>query len=90
MAALDDRTRQVDEDMIDLTKTYTTRDGREVLLHDIILFNSTGFAVTFPVKGSIITHTPTGRLRTKYAIWRIDGRFTVTGEAPEDLIEINY
>lgn len=76
--------------MIDLKKKYTTRDGREVVLHAIVDYNSAGDFVTFPVKGSIITPpvSPGGRSRTTYAIWKRNGRADIFRKTGEDLLEI--
>lgn len=75
--------------IVDLTKRYATRDGREVELYDIVEFNSAGDRVTFPIKGNIITRTPAGRRRTAYTIWKRNGRADIFRESPDDLIEIN-
>jgi len=60
---------------IDLSKKYRTRDGRRVELHDIVLENSCGQNVTYPVKGSIILQEKGDgkREKTRYTIWSIEG-----------------
>jgi len=57
--------------MIDLNKQYQTQDGKRVELHEIVLKNSCGRNVTYPVKGSIFLREKPRK--TKYMIWSIDG-----------------
>ena len=74
----------------DTTKTYVTRDGRKVILHEVVLHNSAGEAVTFPVKGTIIETLPSGRRRTTYNIWQMSGRSFVLAEHSQDIINLEY
>ena len=60
---------------IDLTKTYKTQSGNEVILHEIKLQNSCGNDVSYPVKGSIVFITPKERKKMKYNIWSLDGEY---------------
>jgi hypothetical protein len=57
--------------MIDLNKTYKTRNGCEVVLHDIVLKNSAGGEVSYPVKGTVVTRK--NPRKTTMMIWSIDG-----------------
>jgi len=68
---------------IDITKKYKTRDGRDVIAINIVLTNLIGEKVTFPIKGSIIEK---GK-RSKYNIWQLDGKSSIWGDTPEDLVE---
>ena len=61
--------------MIDLNKTYKTRDGRKVILHEIKLYNDCGDLVTYPVKGGY--QKSKRKNEFNYAIWSIDGRADV-------------
>jgi hypothetical protein len=63
-----------------------TRDGRDVILHQYVPLNSAGHPVTFPLKGSILNRTRSGRIKPEYAIWRIDGRHSVFKETGADLV----
>lgn len=74
--------------IVDLKRKYRTRNGRAVELHDIVPLNSAGRLVTFPVKGSIIRVTPSGRRVPEYNIWRTDGRMSVFIVTDNDLVEI--
>jgi hypothetical protein len=56
--------------MIDITKKYTC-NGKRVVNLEIVLYNSVGNLVTYPVKGTIILSEEPWC--TKYAIWSIDG-----------------
>lgn len=71
----------------DNTRRYTTRSGKEVILHETVPHNSAGQAVTFPIKGSVITLTPKGRRQSRFQIWTPDGRADVLKESPDDLID---
>lgn len=57
--------------LIEKGKTYLTRSGKKVIIHDIKLTNSAGNKVTYPVKGIIIDKEKP--YRTRYCIWSIDG-----------------
>jgi len=61
--------------MIDLTKKYRTRDGREVTL---ISDKGRG---DFPIVGYL-------KGREAPAIWTQDGRYTLAGDMCSDLIEV--
>ena len=78
--------------MIDLEKQYKTRDGHKVILHDIVLKNSCGKKVTYPVKGTIYLDSKKnwGHQKTSYNCWSIDGITDVVwGNNKElDLIEV--
>ena len=77
---------------IDLKKKYKTRDGHKVELHDIVLENSCGGLVTYPVKGTIYLDGKKnwGHQETRYTGWSIYGiQDVVFGNHSEwDLIEI--
>lgn len=64
------------ENWIDVTKTYKTRDGKTVENLQIVLHNSVGNEVTYPVKGTIVVRTKPRR-KTEYALWSLDGRADV-------------
>jgi hypothetical protein len=67
---------------VSLDKKYRTRDGKSVTLHDV------RGLTTFPVKGSILRTTPSGRTKRDYQIWKLDGRFNAIGESDLDLVEV--
>lgn len=71
---------------IDTARTYRTRAGKTVVLHDFVPRNSAGALVTFPVKGTIIRRdTPR---RSDYQIWTRDGRADALSTAhPDDLVD---
>ncbi|MCK5307115.1 MAG: hypothetical protein KAJ73_00755 [Zetaproteobacteria bacterium] len=70
---------------IDPAKEYTSRGCRVVGL-EIVLHNSNGKEVTYPVKGTIIIREKP--LKTEYAIWALDGRNNVAfGPNGNDLKE---
>jgi hypothetical protein len=76
------------EKRIDPSKTYRTRSGKRVLNLEIVLHNSVGNEVTFPVKGTIITCEKP--LRTAYGIWTLDGRSSVLVDITKlDLVEVS-
>lgn len=73
--------------MIDVKKEYRTRCGHRVEGLREERLNARGAAVTFPIKGTIVTcEFPR---RTQYAIWTDDGRYTVAerGDHKYDLLE---
>jgi len=78
--------------MIDLSKTYKTRSGLKVVLHKIVLKNSCGKNVTYPVKGTIYHNTKKnyGHQKTQYFIWSIDGIADIVwgNNRDLDLVEI--
>jgi hypothetical protein len=57
--------------MIDLNKKYKTRNGCKVILHDIVLFNSVGGKVSYPVKGTVIVKDKPRK--TTMMIWSEEG-----------------
>ena len=60
------------EKWIDITKTYKTRNGKEVEGLHIVMHNSCGDEVTYPVKGSVVVKKRPRK--TEYHIWSLDGR----------------
>lgn len=77
------------EDWIDLDKSYKTRGGKRVEGLQIVLHNSCGHEVTYPVKGTIVLQEKPKR-KTEYRIWSLDGKADVVfrGKEQFDLIEI--
>lgn len=76
-------------DWIDPAKEYRTRRGKRVICLEIVLHNSCGNEVTFPVKGTIIDREakPGTREKLRYMIWTLDGRSSVfEGDPRDDLI----
>lgn len=75
---------------IDISKKYRTRSGLAVELHEIELLNSAGREVTFPVKGSIVSVSASGRKSFMYQIWKLNGNSAAVDgwEHPYDLIEV--
>ena len=73
--------------MIDLKQQYRTRSGKKVVLHEIVLNNSAGRSVTFPVKGTIYTKHKV-RTTKKYFIWTLTGHASVSELTDDDLIRI--
>jgi hypothetical protein len=82
------------EKWIDPTKTYKTRKGKRVEHLEIVMHNSCGDEVTFPVKGTIVLKEKPRR--TKFTIWTLDGKggvlpdlFYHAGDNPSerDLVE---
>jgi hypothetical protein len=71
------------ENWIDPAKTYRTRDGKRVEGLQIVLHNSVGEEVTYPVKGTIIVRE--SPMRKEYAIWTLDGRADLFNESKNDL-----
>ena len=63
------------------TGSYVTRDGLRV---DINTVEVTRY--TFPIKGHLITYTPTGRTRRTWGIWKVNGQERAVGEHPTDII----
>ena len=81
------------EKWIDPTKTYETRNGKRVEYLQIVLHNSCGNEVTYPVKGTIVLQE--APLRTRYALWTLDGRGNVLPDSAchdnpseRDLVEV--
>lgn len=73
---------------VDPAKKYRTVGGQDVEISGIVKRNSAGHRVTFPVKGRILSETPTGRIRREHAIWTLAGRFMVGKNHKNDLIEV--
>jgi hypothetical protein len=73
---------------IDPGNAYRTRDGHDVEIRGVVKNNSAGNRVTYPVKGSILHKTSTGRVRREYAIWTLAGRFMSGKNHKNDLIEV--
>ena len=72
---------------IDPTKKYTTRNGWNVENLMIVMENSIGNEVTFPIKGTYIKKRPGKSNQKIYAIWTLDGRNEVNSiESTLDLI----
>ena len=64
-----------DDKRINVGKEYRTRSGKRVIGLKMVLHNSQGNEVTFPIKGPVIEReTPR---KTRYAIWTLDGRDSV-------------
>ena len=74
--------------MIELTKQYKTKDGCRVELHEIVLKNSYGKEVTYPVKGTIVLREKPRK--TEYMIWSLDGIIDVVwgNNSHHDLVEV--
>jgi len=70
----------------DTTKTYTTRSGKRVVLHETVPLNSAGAHVTFPIKGCVVERE-TPRKKTRLQIWTPDGRADVIRPHPDDLVD---
>ena len=66
---------------IDPTKSYTC-GGNPVHNLEIVLHNSLGNEVTYPVKGTI-RYLGFPR-KKKYTIWSLDGRANTVWDRPED------
>jgi hypothetical protein len=75
------------EKWIDPAKTYKTRDGKRVIDIHIVMKNSCGDEVTYPVKGSIVIREKPWK--TEWAIWSLDGRADVVwgNHSERDLVE---
>ena len=69
---------------LDTTKHYRTRSGDKVTIHEIVLFNSGNELATFPVKCSIRPDRP--RARSRYQILTLEGRGSVLGDHPDDIV----
>ncbi len=76
------------EDWIDVDKTYKTRDGKRVENLQIVLHNSCGSEVTYPVKGNIVVREKPRK--TEYSIWSLDGKADVVfrGKEHNDLKQV--
>lgn len=71
---------------IDISKRYKTVSGKNVIIHEIVLKNSVGDSVTYPVKGNIIEN---GK-QPVYCIWSLYGVYDVVwgNKNHLDLVEI--
>ncbi len=74
---------------IDVTKTYKTRDGKTVENLQIVLHNSCGNEVTYPIKGTVVLKEKPIR-KTEYRIWSLDGKKNIvfTDWKYDDLVEV--
>lgn len=67
---------------IDVTKTYTC-GGKRVIGLQIVMRNSAGNEVTYPVKGSVVVREKP--LKLDYRIWSIEGKADVVWGKGDDL-----
>lgn len=74
--------------VIDTTRHYTTRKGAKVTIHEIVPRNSAGELVTFPVKGNV-RELVNVRYRNRFQIWTMEGRASVLGDDPDDIIDLD-
>ena len=65
--------------MIDITKTYKTKNGHRVINLHYVPLNSVGDKVTYPIKGTVILNE--SPYKTTYQIWAEDGSFDVVKRA---------
>lgn len=70
---------------IDKNKQYTY-NGKRVIIHDIVLYNSCGNEVTYPVKCTVIMNEKPRK--TKFKIFSLDGREDVVWGNGHKLIEV--
>lgn len=70
--------------MLDTAQYYITRSGRRVTIHEIVLRNSCGEEVTFPVKGSVQENKP--RAKSEYQIFTLEGAACVLGPHEDDIV----
>lgn len=73
--------------MIDPNKKYTC-NGNPVENIRIVLHNSNGDEVTYPVKGSIVHTSKSGRKSYEYAIWSLDGKSNIVFPNPENDLKL--
>ena len=67
---------------------YKTVCEYDVFIHDIKLSNEdNSIQYTFPIKGSYYTKTKSGRLKSHYNIWSIDGKHDVCRDSKLDLVK---
>ena len=71
---------------VDISKNYKTMNGKKVILHNIVLENSVGNEVTYPVKGTVITKRAGRKDLEEYHIWTLDGRANVCDNSPLSLV----
>lgn len=57
---------------IDPEKSYYTRDGHRVEYIQIVMENSVGAEVTYPVKGTVVLRD--SPRKTEYHIWSLEGK----------------
>lgn len=74
------------EKWIDKNKQYTY-NGKKVIIHDIILYNSCGNEVTYPVKVTIVISEKPRKIKLK--LFSLDGREDVVWGKGYNLVEIN-
>jgi NADH:ubiquinone oxidoreductase subunit len=74
--------------MIDPSRQYKTRDGKQVQILLIEEQNDVGNKVTYPVKGNILVKSKSGRIVPDYNIWTGIGESRLGKESPNDLVEV--
>lgn len=74
-------------DCTDNARAYRTRSGLKVVVHEVVWLNSLGENVTFPVKGSV-SDPSRPRRRRRYQIFTPDGRASVFGPHPDDIVAL--
>lgn len=77
------------ENWIDPKKTYITRSGLRVIDIHIVMCNSTGREVTYPIKGTVVVRERP--YKTEYHVWSLDGKSDVVwgNHSDRDLVEFN-
>ena len=65
---------------------YKTSSGNDVVITNIVMKNSTGNEVTFPVKGYWIEKKG-NKIITHNCIWTLDGRLSIRSTEP-DLVRV--
>lgn len=68
------------------TGEYKTRCGYKVIVTEIKLKNDAGSNYTFPIKGNYYIPTKTGKLKSHYTIWTLDGRHGIFKDSKFDII----
>jgi hypothetical protein len=76
------------EKWIDPNKKYKTRNGKRVENLHIVLYNSVGDEVTYPVKGTVVVRERPRK--TEYCIWSLDGQKNICFQDQKgyDLVQI--
>jgi hypothetical protein len=69
--------------MIDIRKKYCTKSGKRVIGLEYVPFNSCGYKVTYPIKGSIVVCEKPVKL--KFCIWSENGIFDIVWNNQEEL-----
>jgi hypothetical protein len=70
----------------DTTRSYTTRNGDRVILHEFVPQNSLGDTVTFPIIGTIrFKGYPR---KKKMQIWTLEGRADIFKPSGDDIIDL--